>query len=137
MKIILKNTLYLIVFAIAGIIFQISCSNSDSQKTTNTLLQNKVIYTIFNSTEHSIWTCDYDGTNLVQVPISLPSNVTFNTSNGNADAKISPNGQKIFFIVTNINTGGNEIYSCDVNGGNVQQVIAPPSVPSTIKINLN
>jgi hypothetical protein len=127
--------MYLTVFALAGILFQISCSNSDD-KTATTLLQNKLIYTVFNSSGQSIWICDYDGTNQTQVPITLPSNVSFNGNNGTADAKLSPDGQKIFFRVVNNTTGGNEIYSCDVNGAAVQQVFSP-TIASTVTVNVN
>ncbi|MES2411250.1 MAG: hypothetical protein V4535_07370 [Bacteroidota bacterium] len=132
MKNILKSSLYLIAFAGAGILFQISCSAEDS----TTLLTDKLIYTVFNPSGQSIWTSDYDGTNQTQVPITLPANIEFNATNGNADAKLSPDGQKIFFIVWNTTSGGNEIYSCDISGANVQQVVFP-SVPSTVSVNVN
>jgi hypothetical protein len=135
MKNLLRTSLYLTVFALAGILFQISCSNSDDKAAT-TLLQNKLIYTVFNTSGQSIWMCDYDGTNQTQVPITLPSNISFNGNNGNAEAKLSPDGQKIFFRVTNTTTGGNEIYSCDVSGANVQQVFSP-TTPSTVTVNVN
>lgn len=139
MKNLLRSTLYLSVFALAGILFQISCSNSDNKNVTNnvTALQNKLIYTVFNySTGQTIWTSNYDGTNPTQVPITLPTNISFNNVNGNADAKLSPDGQKIFFIVVNNSTGGNEIYSCDINGSNLQQVFSP-STSSNVKVNVN
>ncbi len=132
MKNILKNSLYLIAFAGAGILFQISCSAEDS----TTLVTNKLIYTVFNPSGQSVWTSDYDGTNLSQVPITLPATIEFNTTNGNADAKLSPDGTKIFFIVYNTVSGGNETYSCDLNGANVQQVFSP-SVPSSVSVNVN
>ena len=102
----------------------------------STLLQNKLIYTVFNSSGQTIWTCDYDGSNQTQIPIILPANVGFNTVNGNGDAKLSPDGQKIFFIVVNSTNGGNEIYSCDITGANVQQVFSP-AIASTLSVNLN
>jgi hypothetical protein len=74
MKNVLKNMLYVSVFALAGIIFQISCSNSDNSLTsTNTNLE-KLVFARkpVGSTvalPWQIWTCNYDGTNMTQIPI--------------------------------------------------------------------
>ena len=136
MKNLLKNSLYLAVFAIAGILFQISCSNSDSQRMVSTSLQNKVIYTSTGSTGQSIWTCNYDGTNQTQIPISLPSNLHFSTTQGNADAKLSPDGQKIFFIAWSTLTNETGIYSCDITGANIQ-VVATAANSAVLTYNLN
>ena len=138
MKNLLKSTLYLAVFALAGILFQISCSNSDDKSATSSvaILQNKVIYTVFNNTANqTFWISNYDGSNLTQVPITLPNNVYFNNVVGNSDARLSPDGQKIFFIAI-ADTGGNLIYSCDIDGSNLQQIFSP-ATPSLVKVNVN
>ncbi|MGL2967125.1 TolB family protein [Flavobacterium sp. XGLA_31] len=124
MKNLLKSTLYLAVFALAGILFQISCSNSDNQSL-STASQNKVIYTSTSSGTQTIWTCNYDGTNLTQIPITLPSNLHFSVSPSNADARLSPDGQKIFFKAYNDTSSETEIYSCDITGTNIQLVASP------------
>ena len=64
MKRLLKSTLYLFVFAAAGILFQISCS-ADSSSTNSTSL-GKIVYTKKVNTDIEIWTCNYDGTNQTQ-----------------------------------------------------------------------
>lgn len=136
MKNFFKTTLYLFVFALAGILFQISCSNADDKNVNNVNSQNKLIYTIRNTSGQSIWISDYDGSNLTQVPITLPPNIRFNNVNGNADAKISPDGSKIFFLVVNDATSTNEVYSCNVNGTNLQPVYVP-TISSDLTMNVN
>ena len=123
MKNLLKSTLYLFVFALAGILFQISCS-SDSISTSSTPL-GKIVYTKRAGGLLQIWTCNYDGTAQAQIPITLPSNVNFNfwsTNNSAISAsdetsvKLSPDGQNVFFAtVTNPGSGSQyfSIYTCD------------------------
>ena len=122
MKNLLKSTLYLSVFALAGILFQISCSNSDRQNfSTNSTPLGKLVFAKRAPSDWQIWTCNYDGTNLNQVPITLPANVVFNFSNLQTNVKLSPDGQKVFFVCL-YNSTGYVIYSCDVNGSNLQPV---------------
>ena len=125
MKNLLKKALYLSVFAIAGVLFQISCSNDEASK--SSLAANKLIYTRQSSgNQPQIWISDYDGLNQVQIPITFPSNVEISTLNNNGSSlKISPDGQKIFFVGFNTGTNLSSVYSCDVNGNNLQQIIAP------------
>ena len=131
MRNLLKSTLYLTVFALAGILFQISCSNSENTKSTmNTTNIGKIVFgrrpvssTVFTSWQ--IWTCNYDGSNLNQIPITLPSNVIFNISNGQTNVKLSPDGQKVFFVTVTNPSGGSayaSIYSCNIDGTNLNEV---------------
>lgn len=97
MKNFFKTTLYLFAFALAGILFQISCSNSENstpQNTTNQL--NKIIYSKQVGSEIQIWTCNYDGTNQTQIPIALPANLIVNNNNSQATPRLSPDGQTVF-----------------------------------------
>ncbi len=128
MKNLLRSTLYLCVFALAGIVFQISCSNSERQAATTTPFQNKIIFTnLVGNGNQTFWTCNYDGSNLTQIPITLPAGVNYYTASGNSDAKISPDGQKVFIKVMNYNNNNTEIYSCDINGANFQLVTSIPN----------
>ena len=129
MKNLVKSTLYLTVFALAGILFQISCS-SDSITPSSV---GKIVYTKRIGLDTQIWLCDYDGTNQTQIPLNLPSNVLLNyvynensTFGGDeTSVKLSPDGQKVFFeTVTNPN--GNRffsIYSCDISGSNLTEIV--------------
>lgn len=128
MKNVLNTTLYLFVFAAAGILFQISCSNEDSKN--NNVVQaaplGKIVYIkTLSITNKQLWIANYDGTNQTQVMVNFPPNVSFNQVTNGVQPRISPDGQKIFFVGIN-SAGGNSytaIYSCDSNGNNVQEVV--------------
>jgi hypothetical protein len=131
MKNLLRSTLYLSVFALAGILFQISCSNSENNATqTPTNQLNKIIYSKQVGTQIQLWTCNYDGTSQTQIPISLPTNVTVNTNNLQATPRLSPDGQKVFFVAFNTVTSLWSVYSCDLTGTNLLEIVAPVSNPN-------
>lgn len=137
MKNFLKTSLYLTVFALAGILFQLSCS-ADSSATNSTPL-GKIVYTKRASGQLQIWTCNYDGTAQAQIPITLPSNVYFNfwatnttalSSSDETSVRLSPDGQKVFFAtVTNPNSGSKyySIYTCDLSGNNLTEILTQTS----------
>ncbi|SHF68007.1 hypothetical protein SAMN05444377_11585 [Flavobacterium fontis] len=124
MKNFFKSSMYLFAFFVAGILFQISCSNSDSEKNNNAVNSTpieKIVYCKWGPTQ-SIWICNYDGSNPTQIPINLPSNLRFNNVNGNANPKLSPDGQTVFFQVLNPTAQSTSIYSCNINGSNLVEV---------------
>ncbi|MGL2967244.1 hypothetical protein [Flavobacterium sp. XGLA_31] len=126
MKNLLKSTLYLFVFALAGILFQISCS-SDSVATSSTPV-GKIVY----EKGDGIWIANYNGTNATQIPIVLPANVSFLFGTVHSSISVSPDGNTIFFTCANTaNTYvTTELYSCNINGGNATLVI-PISDPTS------
>jgi hypothetical protein len=124
MKNLLKSGVYFMGFVLAGVLFQISCSNSDNQKAANitsTSQLNKIIFTEGVGQNQTIWVSNYDGTGLTQIPITLPSGVTFNGTNGNAYPRLSPDGTKVFFVGYKTN-GTSSIYSCDITGSNLLEI---------------
>ena len=137
MKNLLKSTLYLFVFALAGILFQISCS-SDSISTSSTPL-GKIVYTKRGGGLLQIWTCNYDGTAQAQIPITLPSNVNFNfwstnntaiSASDETSVRLSPDGQNVFFAtVTNPGSGSKyfSIYTCNLSGNNLTEILTEAS----------
>ena len=130
MKNIFKTGAYLIAFATAGIVFQISCSNSDDSKaieTLNPMATSKIIYTKQSTgNPPELWTSNYDGSIQTQIPVALPANVAFSMINNNGSSfKLSPDGQKVFFVAFNNSTNLSSVYSCDISGGNLQEIIAP------------
>jgi len=136
MKNLLKSTLYLSVFALAGILFQLSCS-ADSNATNATPL-GKIVFTKKVAGVVQLWTCNYDGTAQTQIPVTLPANVYFNnwvsnnTSVGGdeCNVKLSPDGQTVFFAtVTNPTTANKfySVYSCDLSGNNLTEIITQPT----------
>ena len=125
MKNLLKSTLYLFVFAIAGILFQISCS-SDSISTTSTPV-GKLIYlkNVFGGAGNQIYTCNYDGTNETLINVTLPSGVMIDINTPeDMQLRMSPDGQKVFFVAIDTATEYKILYSCDISGANPNQVIA-------------
>lgn len=132
MKNLLKSTLYISVFALAGILFQISCSNSDQNLSTNSNPVGKIIYLKQvsttspgggTSTNISLCTCNYDGSNETPINVLLPAGVQIATGYLESNVKISPDGQKIFFVTEN-SAGYKSIYSSDISGNNAAEVRA-------------
>lgn len=119
----IKTLVLFIGFIIGGIIFQISCSNSDEAAAP--AISNKILFTKNNGTSHTLWYCDLDGANVTQVPLNLPSNTTFQWSNANVFAKFSPNGQKIIFVAKDNDTFKDVMYSCNLDGSNLQAILSP------------
>ncbi|WP_298223880.1 hypothetical protein [Flavobacterium sp.] len=127
MKNLFKTTLYVCVFALAGILFQISCSNSDNASKA-IVPSSKILYTQYDSVNgFAIWYCNLDGTNPTQIPITLPTGTTYQNANSNAFVRFSPDGQKVLFVVnySNGSTYTNKIFSCNLDGTELQPVIAP------------
>ena len=128
MKNLLKSTLYLCVFAFAGILFQISCSNSDEALSTNSTPIGKIVYYkqlgSGPSMTASICTCNYDGTNETPVNVTLPAGVLLAYGYQQSNIRLSPDGQKIFFMTINTATDYQAIYSCDITGNNAIEVKA-------------
>ena len=124
MKNLLKSAFYLTTFALAGILFQLSCSNSDDQllSPSSTPIGKIAFAKQQGSTAWEIWTCNYDGTNLTQVPFTLPTYVQFSTININGSVKLSPDGQKVFFLAYDYSALNFSIYSCNIDGSNTQEV---------------
>ena len=112
------------MFGLGGILFQISCSNSDETSSPQT--NNKIVYLKQDTgSPIEIWTADIDGSNQAIVPIDLPTNVEYSYTNMNrSSVKISPDGQKIIFIGRKTDTNLYAIYSCDFSGSNVQEIIS-------------
>lgn len=133
MKNFFKTTLYLFAFALAGILFQISCSNSENSTPQNTNNQlNKIIYSKQVGSEIQIWTCNYDGTNQTQIPIALPANLIVNNNNSQATPRLSPDGQTVFFVALNTSTSLWSVYSCNISGNNLQEIVPPVSTANLI-----
>ena len=133
MKNFFKGSLYLFVFALAGIIFQISCSNSENDHVAALPPQtNKLIFSKQNGGQIEIWTCGYDGSAMTQIPIALPANTIINSNNSQATPRLSPDGQTVFFVGLNTATSLYSIYTCDITGNNLQQITTPTTTANLI-----
>lgn len=114
--------------ALSICLVQVSCSKSNAQQNrpTENLQLNKIVY-LRDSAQapRQIWIANYDGTGAAQIPINLPANVTFDYNGGTVSLAVSPDGQTIFFTGSE-RVGSNarlNIYSCDISGNNVREVI--------------
>lgn len=63
------------------------------------------------------WTANYDGTNQVKIPITLPSGLTI----GGNGARLTPDGQYLIFAVNGANT--NYIYKCKLDGSGITKIV--------------
>jgi Tol biopolymer transport system component len=125
MKNFFKTSIYIFAFAFTGIMFQIACSNSENS--TAIIPSNKIVFTQLNTSGQSIWICNGDGSNLTQIPITLPANFQLNLSNGMASPRLSPDGLKVYFVVNDLSgsVARGLIYSCNIDGTNLQEVVNP------------
>jgi len=123
------SSVVLAAFSISMLFFQMSCKkDANAQTGGNTPAQlNKLIYTKrLTSTTAEIWTSNYDGTNQAKVNITIPSGIML------ANARLSPDGQTIFFEGVNTSTFLNDIYSCKIDGSNVQRIVDGSTTPQGI-----
>jgi hypothetical protein len=102
-------------------VLSIASGNSNSQL-------NKLIYMKYpTASVPEIWISNYDGTGQAKINVILPAGVVFSD---NLSARMSPNGQKLFFEAgTPYQTGAltsvsNDIYSCNIDGSSVTKVIS-------------
>jgi hypothetical protein len=87
--------------------------------------QNKILFYKhrkgnFTTNWDEIWIANYDGTNLKRVNIAPPAGMSINLD---SDVSISPDGQKVFFGMTETATGFTHVYSCNVDGTNLAKVV--------------
>ncbi|MBL7887327.1 MAG: hypothetical protein JNJ52_11300 [Flavobacterium sp.] len=120
MKNFIKKVSYLALFIVSGIVFQISCSNSEDNLTENTQ-SNKILFYRSNATGNGFYLSDYDGSNEVHIPVTLPTGSFITTTT--VSPHLSPDGTKFFFVVIDSANNSQDIYSCNVDGTNLQQVV--------------
>jgi len=130
MKNFFRTTLYLSVFAIAGIMFQISCSNSDDSPSATPASTGKLLY--FKTTSgniNGVFTANYDGTGETEIPIVLPNGGVLDGTT----LKFSADGQRIFFKGGISGTNTENVYSCNLDGTDLQSML-PATWPNAIDL---
>ena len=125
MKKLLMGTVCLSLFAIALTTIQLSCSKTNAQNGSALPTQfNKILYTTQSSGNYKLWTANYDGSSPTQINIALPAGVSLDFGSSYFSIHLSPDGQKIFFFGSNpVSPGANSLYSCNIDGSNVQPVL--------------
>lgn len=120
MRKLLMGSLALLVFSIAVIIFQASCSkevraNDDHNGGGNN--SNSVLYRRVdpNNGATELWSMNTNGNNRHKINIVLPQDYYLE------GARIVDNGQKIVFVAVKLNETDNlrTFFKCNLNGSNV------------------
>jgi hypothetical protein len=115
MKKLLYSSIVLTVFSLSIILFQISCQEEAVAK--ETAVQNKFLYSIAKS-PWQYWIANTDGSNPVQIPISLPASL-----NPAGSGRLTPDGQTLIFPVWKTGTDDYFVYSVSINGSNLKKII--------------
>lgn len=123
MKKLLLGSIAFFLFSISVSILQTSCDKdaaADPDSINNETNLKKLLYCKMNGSDIEYWTADYNGSGQTKINIILPAG--YKTS---YTAFISPDGEKIFFQATkNMNNTWEEyIFSCNIDGSNVKQVM--------------
>lgn len=71
----------------------------------------------------TIHTANLDGSNAQKINITLPAEASIDVSG----PKISPDGKTIFFNTTGLNGLEYGVYSCNIDGSNLKQILQPAS----------
>lgn len=116
-------------FSLSIILVQFSCSkNTDAQAPNNPGLTqlNKLVYFAENNTGFGgdIWIANYDGSNQTKVNITIPSGYVITSY-----ARLSPDGKTLFFVGENKSTEEDNIYSCNIDGSNVKEIVDGSTFP--------
>lgn len=114
MKKLLYSSIALTVFSLSIILFQISCQEEAVAKEAAT--QNKFLFTTAKN-PWQYWIANIDGSNPVQIPISLPAGLKPGGS-----GKLTPDGKVLIFPAYNSTTDEVSIYSVNINGTNIQKI---------------
>ena len=127
MKKLLFGSVILLLFSLSILIIQSSCSKTEAQNSNITQL-NKILIVSGNAgVTQKLWSANYDGSNLNEIVFAMPAGVR---AGYNAEfIKLSPDGQKIFFQGYEIVSGRSGIYSANLNGSGVVEVIAGDNLP--------
>jgi hypothetical protein len=128
MRKLLLSSLTLLIFCSSILIFQASCKKEAAAQNTETGLTQlkKVLWTRLVATGVEIWMANYDGTNANQVNVIMPTGFTIRHG-----ARLSPDGQKLFFVAQDITGTEFYIFSSNVNGSNAVQIANTGNYPDT------
>lgn len=133
MKKLLMGTAFLTVIGLAITASQLSCTKSSAQTGTSSgltqlniiLFQKTDVNSTNNATRVELWTANYDGTNQKQIPITLSAGQSIKEG----EARLSPDGKKVFMTVRQTTTVGtvttadSYIYSCNIDGSDFKKVV--------------
>jgi hypothetical protein len=122
MKKIAYSTIILLLFSISMILFQISCRDEAVAQLTGVSFEPKYrfLYTYHDdkTNDTEFWTAKHDGTDKKQIPITLPSELTFSGPSG----RLTSDGETLIFTVKDANNI-KYIYSIFTNGTDLKMIV--------------
>lgn len=117
MKKLLYSSIILTLFSISLVLFQISCQEEAVAKEEE--IQNKFLYSSYESGGVKYFIANIDGSDPVQIPITLPESLGVD-----APGQLTPDGKTLIFPVS-VNPIEDEyaIYSVNINGTNLKKIV--------------
>jgi len=91
----------------------------------NSNIANLIVYTkrLPSSGPDEIWKANIDGTNQQQILVSLPNQFVLSVNGDGGQIRITSDKQKIVFKGRNLTTDTISLFSCNLDGTNVQKLI--------------
>lgn len=122
MKNIALSAFVLLSFSISILLFQISCRDEAMAQVPGLPFEPRYrflyIYHDDNTNNTEFWTAKYDGTDKKQIPITLPTGLTFSGPSG----RLTPDGETLIFTLKN-EENTKYIYSVFTNGTDLKLII--------------
>ena len=97
MKKLFIGSVILLLFSLSILVIQSSCSKTDAQNSTSTVLNKLLFVTGNGGVTMKLWSSNYDGGNVTQVNLALPVGVRVDYNYPGFSIRLSPDGQKLFF----------------------------------------
>jgi hypothetical protein len=121
MKTIFKSSLVLLLFSVSLVLFNLSCSKESVAQPTTPQNVGLIVFVKVGDNSNNFWTAKYDGTGATKVTIaSFPAQA----ETDEASFQLSPDGKKVFFLLYIPSTQIQSIYSCNVDGTGLTQVVS-------------
>jgi hypothetical protein len=121
MKTIFKSSLVLLLFSFSLVLFNLSCSKESVAQTTTPQNVGLIVFSKSGDNPNNFWTVKYDGTGATKVTIaSFPAQAETDESSFH----LSPDGKKVFFLLYVPSTQIQSIYSCNIDGTGLTQVVS-------------
>ena len=93
-------------------------NNSINNNNTINNQANKIVFIKFSSGLGQIWTANIDGSNQQKIPVNFPSDKVLS-----GEVKITPDGNKLVFLLRNISNNNLSIYTSNIDGSNVTNIV--------------
>jgi hypothetical protein len=115
-----------LIFTLSLLIIQVSCQKSIAWNTEASTQLNKLLFT---TSDRKIWTCNYDGSNVTEINLNMPTNYKLQLNIPSFHVVLSPDGQKVFYNANPLVTNPNDppvplrICSSDISGTGFSEIV--------------